>query len=250
MDKDSHEAKLEREQQWYAEPGFRADHPLNSRLLYSRERNAFNYREARRRLGALLGPAGDLLIAPVGRGTDLPYLKPLASRIAGIDVAAEAVAGIDDPDVGAVVGDMLALPYEDESFDAVAVSLFFHHYVNQGYDPYLRELRRVLRPGGVLVTLEPSALHPTWWLSWTLRQVVGNVSGTVADERPIRASQLAKAMRRAGFADVHVEAAAFPHPRTPVPLARAINRAAPAFVRIPVVKHLAWTFVARARKPG
>jgi hypothetical protein len=57
-------------------------------------------------------------------------------------------------------------------------------------------------------------------------------------------------MRMTGFADVQVEAAAFPHPRTPVPLARAINRVAPALVRLPLVKHLAWTFVARARKPG
>jgi SAM-dependent methyltransferase len=245
-----HEAKLERERSWYTEPAFRAGHPLNARLFYSRERNAFNYVEARRRLAALLGPVDELLVAPIGGGTDLPYLRPLAARIAGIDIVPEAVEAIADPDVEARVGDMLALPYADESFDAVAVSLFFHHYFRQGYEPYLVEIRRVLRPGGLLVTLEPSALHPGWWLSWALRRVVGNISGAVADERPIRASQLVAAMRMTGFADVQVEAAAFPHPRTPVPLARAINRVAPALVRLPLVKHLAWTFVARARKPG
>ncbi len=250
VDSHEHRAKVERERRWYTEPAFRAGHPLNARLFYSPERNAFNYIEPRRRLAALLGPVDELLVAPIGRGADLPYLKAVASRITGIDIVPEAVAAIDDPDVDTRVGDMLDLPYPDARFDAVAVSLFFHHYVRQGYGPYVDEIRRVLRPGGVLVALEPSAFHPTWWLSWTLRRIVGDITGAVEDERPIRPAQLVAAIRRAGLVDVRVEAASFPHPRTPVPVARAINRVAPPFTRVPVVKQLAWTFVVRARKPG
>jgi SAM-dependent methyltransferase len=245
-----HDAKVERERDWYAEHGFKRDHPLNSRLFFSDDRNAFAYAEARRRMASLLEPVGDLLVAPIGRGRDLPYLKPLAPRVYGIDVSAEAVAEIDDPAVEAQVGDMLDLPYPDESFDAVAVSLFFHHYANEGYDPYVREIARVLRPGGTLVTLEPSSLHPVWWVSWTLRKVVGNVSGTVEDERPIAPGSVVAALRRAGFEDVHLEAAAFSHPRTPLPVARALNAIGRPFARVPGVQQLAWTFVVRATKPA
>lgn len=245
-----HDAKVEREREWYADPGFKCDHPLNSRLFYSDSRNAFAYAEARGRMASLLAPVGDLLVAPIGRGRDLPYLKPLARRIHGIDVSAEAVAEIDDPGVDAQVGDMLELPYADESFDAAAVSLFFHHYANEGYDAYVRELARVLRGGGTLVTLEPSALHPVWWISWTLRKVVGNVSGTVEDERPIAPESVVDALRRAGFVDVRLEAAAFAHPRTPVPVARVVNALGRPLARVPGVKQLAWTFVVRATKPG
>jgi SAM-dependent methyltransferase len=245
-----HHAKVERERDWYAEHGFRHDHPLNSRLFFSEERNAFAYAAARRRLASLLEPVGDLLIAPIGRGNDLPYLQPLARRLAGIDVSAEAVAFVCDPEIDARVGDMLELPYPDESFDAVAVPLFFHHYVTEGYDPYVREIARVLRPGGVLVTLEPSALHPVWWISWALRRVVGNISGTVEDERPIRAHGLIAAFQRVGFGDLHLEAAAFSHPRTPRPVARAVNCVTRPLARVPGVNQLAWTFVVRATKPA
>lgn len=247
---DDYRAKLERERRFYTEQGFRHDHPLNSRLFYSRERNAFAYAQARRRVAEVLPRVDSLLVAPIGTGSDLPYVKPLARRISGVDISPEAVAEIVDSDVDARVGDMLQLPYDDETFDAALVSLFFHHYGRQGFDPFLREIRRVLRSGGTFVTLEPSALHPTWWVAWLLRRLVGNISGTVADERPLRPKILVAALDHAGFEQIEVEAAAFPHPRMPVPAARLINGVAPPLVRLPLVKQLAWTFVARARKPG
>ncbi len=43
-----------------------------------------------------------------------------------------------------------ALPYRDESFDRVTSSLFFHHLGPQAKRKTLREVFRVLRPGGEL----------------------------------------------------------------------------------------------------
>lgn len=43
-----------------------------------------------------------------------------------------------------------ALPYEDESFDRVLSSLFFHHLVLADKERTIREIARVLRPGGEL----------------------------------------------------------------------------------------------------
>jgi SAM-dependent methyltransferase len=43
------------------------------------------------------------------------------------------------------------LPYEDESFDVVLSTLFFHHLTDQAKLRSAEEVRRVLRPGGRLV---------------------------------------------------------------------------------------------------
>ncbi|RMG17125.1 MAG: methyltransferase domain-containing protein [Deltaproteobacteria bacterium] len=54
-----------------------------------------------------------------------------------------------------VCADALALPFADESFDGILCTNSFHHYP----DPKraLAEMRRVLRPGGRLVLVDPSA---------------------------------------------------------------------------------------------
>jgi demethylmenaquinone methyltransferase/2-methoxy-6-polyprenyl-1,4-benzoquinol methylase len=62
------------------------------------------------------------------------------------------------PHLRFVAGDGMALPFCDDSFDAVTISFGLRNI----HDPAagLRELRRVTRPGGVLVVCEFSS--PTW----------------------------------------------------------------------------------------
>jgi demethylmenaquinone methyltransferase/2-methoxy-6-polyprenyl-1,4-benzoquinol methylase len=51
-----------------------------------------------------------------------------------------------------VVGDVLALPYEDQSFDCVTISFGIRNVAD--IPRALSEIRRVLRPGGRFVCLE------------------------------------------------------------------------------------------------
>jgi demethylmenaquinone methyltransferase/2-methoxy-6-polyprenyl-1,4-benzoquinol methylase len=62
------------------------------------------------------------------------------------------------PQLPFVAGDAMALPFVDDSFDAVTISFGLRniHDPRQG----LREMRRVTRPGGRLVVCEFST--PTW----------------------------------------------------------------------------------------
>jgi ubiquinone/menaquinone biosynthesis C-methylase UbiE len=46
------------------------------------------------------------------------------------------------------------LPYQDASFDRVFSSLMFHHLGNDEKEATLREVRRVLRPGGILSLMD------------------------------------------------------------------------------------------------
>lgn len=43
-----------------------------------------------------------------------------------------------------------ALPYPDEHFDTIASSLFFHHLTPENKRKTLLEVRRVLKPGGII----------------------------------------------------------------------------------------------------
>jgi SAM-dependent methyltransferase/GNAT superfamily N-acetyltransferase len=58
----------------------------------------------------------------------------------------------------AVAGDCLQLPFKDSSFDVVFGSLVLHQIGN--LDGVLSEIRRVLRPGGVYVGIEPNIWNP------------------------------------------------------------------------------------------
>ncbi len=57
------------------------------------------------------------------------------------------------------VADALAMPFPDESFDAVAICSSLHHFVDPS--PALAEMRRVLRPGGAFIVSEMYRDHQT-----------------------------------------------------------------------------------------
>jgi demethylmenaquinone methyltransferase / 2-methoxy-6-polyprenyl-1,4-benzoquinol methylase len=90
-------------------------------------------------------------------------------RVVGLDQSADMLASARDRNglfAGLVRGRAEALPFADASFDHVTFT-YLLRYVD---DPTatLRELARVLRPGGRLATLEfgvpGGAAYPLWWL--------------------------------------------------------------------------------------
>jgi len=88
---------------------------------------------------------GDLAIAALGAG---------AGEVVGLDFSERMLerARAKEPGVEWVRGDVLALPFEDESFDSVTVGFGVRNV--EDLEAGLRELRRVLRPGGRLAILE------------------------------------------------------------------------------------------------
>jgi demethylmenaquinone methyltransferase/2-methoxy-6-polyprenyl-1,4-benzoquinol methylase len=96
-----------------------------------------------RTLDACCG-TGDLAIAARSRAAD----------VVGLDFSARMLerARRKAPDVEFVEGDMLALPFDDESFDSVTVGFGVRNV--EDLEAGIRELRRVLRPGGRLGILE------------------------------------------------------------------------------------------------
>jgi ubiquinone/menaquinone biosynthesis C-methylase UbiE len=60
-------------------------------------------------------------------------------------------------------GDAGRLPFHDAAFDKIICTNSFHHYPD--HEGALRELRRVLKPGGLLVLVDPRRDNPLGWLA-------------------------------------------------------------------------------------
>jgi demethylmenaquinone methyltransferase/2-methoxy-6-polyprenyl-1,4-benzoquinol methylase len=171
-----------------------------------------------RRLGAtaVVHPGNEVLDAACGTGDfAVADMRAGASRVVGLDFSERMLerARRKEPRVEWVCGDMLALPFAEETFDAATVGFGVRNVAD--LELALRELRRVLRPGGRVAILEITKprgpLRPFYSL-WFDRVVplLGKAlpGGSAYTYLPASvkrfpsAEELAALMRAAGFADV------------------------------------------------
>ncbi len=98
---------------------------------------------------------GVLLDAGCGAGGFLAWVREQGTfaRLCGVDVSSEAVelARQAVPDAEIDVAPVHELPFADDSFDVVVLADVLQHVAERDVDSSLRELRRVLRPDGVLL---------------------------------------------------------------------------------------------------
>lgn len=115
----------------------------------------------------------DVLDVATGTGAVAERLLARGARVSGVDqspsMLAAARARLDDHDgrLRLVEAEAERLPFADASFDALTVT-YLWRYVD---DPaaVLRELTRVLRPGGVLASMEFGVPpNPLWRAAWRL----------------------------------------------------------------------------------
>ncbi|MEN3337939.1 MAG: demethylphylloquinol methyltransferase [Acidobacteriota bacterium] len=91
---------------------------------------------------------GDLAFAAARRGADVTGLD-VTHRMVQLATARRVQTGLD---VRFVVGDMAALPFRDQEFDVVTTGYGIRNVPEIA--PAIREISRVLRPGGVLLSLD------------------------------------------------------------------------------------------------
>jgi demethylmenaquinone methyltransferase/2-methoxy-6-polyprenyl-1,4-benzoquinol methylase len=121
-------------------------------------------RQADRVLDACCG-TGDLAVAARAAG---------AAQVVGVDFSERMLerARRKAPELEWVQADVLALPFDDASFDSAVVGFGVRNVEN--LEAALRELRRVLRPGGRLGILEitiPRGLLAPFYRLWFDRVV-------------------------------------------------------------------------------
>ncbi|WP_272151178.1 bifunctional demethylmenaquinone methyltransferase/2-methoxy-6-polyprenyl-1,4-benzoquinol methylase UbiE [Tenacibaculum aiptasiae] len=122
----------------------------------------------RKKVVKLVGENNPKQILDIATGTGdlalmMSELKP--QRIVGLDISAGmlevgkqkiAKANLSDK-IEMIVGDSENIPFEDNTFDAITVSFGVRNFEN--LDKGLKEILRVLKPGGKFVVLETS--NPT-----------------------------------------------------------------------------------------
>jgi demethylmenaquinone methyltransferase/2-methoxy-6-polyprenyl-1,4-benzoquinol methylase len=148
---------------------------------------------------------GDLAVAAARRG----------GKVTGLDFSERMLerARRKAPDVDWVAGDLLALPFADGSYDAATVGFGVRNV--ESLENGVRELRRVLRPGGRLGILEitrprgPLAVFYRLWFDAVV-PLLGKLlpGGSAYTYLPASVRRfpgpedLAALMHRSGFADV------------------------------------------------
>jgi SAM-dependent methyltransferase len=202
----------------------------------------------------------DVLDVGCNTGYGTVRLVPVARSVTGVDVSPAAVAAARTREGGEAatfeVIDGLGLPFPDDSFDLVTSFQVVEHVLDPV--PYLQEIRRVLRPGGIAILTTPNAairLDPgmTPWNRFHVREyradelkvALGEVFDEVevlgmfgvptlydleiervdANRRGVRARQAAAAAKEAAAQAKSVAAAAPPVAPAPTPsLPRRVRR--------------------------
>ncbi|MGH8976916.1 MAG: class I SAM-dependent methyltransferase [Acidimicrobiia bacterium] len=104
----------------------------------------------------------DFLDVGCGVGETDAFLASCVGALHGVDVASEAVAraAARNPTVSYRAYDGDTLPYEDQAFD-VAFSICVVHHVEPPHRArFFREMRRVVRPGGLAAIFEHNPYNP------------------------------------------------------------------------------------------
>ena len=97
-----------------------------------------------------------------GVGEFHPLVRGMFGRVCGADVSAASIAQarIRNPEVQyqAYVGE--TLPYQSAAFDLSIAICVLHHVLPPQWVGFLREMRRVVRPGGLVCLIEHNPLNP------------------------------------------------------------------------------------------
>jgi SAM-dependent methyltransferase len=98
-----------------------------------------------------------------GKGELMSLLAADFGRVAGCDPSGGMLEAVRDPDVSVdvrVQQDPNRIPFEDAQFDFVTAVCVYHHVPVAARAALTREVRRVLKPGGIFAIIEHNPYNP------------------------------------------------------------------------------------------
>jgi SAM-dependent methyltransferase len=191
-----------------------------------------------------------MTILEIGCGTGY-FTRELTQRgadIVAIDVSPDlleiAKAKYSAPNVRYEIQNAYALTYADAMFDSVVGSSILHHLE---IEEALREIYRVLKPGGTIYFTEPNMLNPQIAMQknvpWIKRRLGDSPDETAFFRWPLR-----RLLEQTGYCDVRIDPFDFLHPKTPVPLIDRLNALGCLLENVPVISEFAGSLYIRAVK--
>jgi ubiquinone/menaquinone biosynthesis C-methylase UbiE len=137
-----------------------------------------------------------------------------------------------------------ALTYADAIFDSVVGSSILHHLE---IAEALREIYRVLKPGGTIYFTEPNMLNPQIAIQknvpWVKRRL-----GDSPDETAFFRWSLARLLKQTGYRDVQIIPFDFLHPKIAVRLIDRLGALGRFLENVPVISEFAGSLFIRAVK--
>jgi SAM-dependent methyltransferase len=110
-----------------------------------------------------LGPERPAMLdVGCGVGSLHPLLRGIVGSLSGIDVSSDCIvqARTENRDGDYRAFDGSHFPFEDSSFDLVTAICVLHHIDPTTRVSFVKEMRRVTRPGGLICIIEHNPLNP------------------------------------------------------------------------------------------
>lgn len=148
------------------------------------------------------------------------------------------------PQVDFRVADAMNLDFADNTFDVVFGSSIIHHLE---FEKSLKEILRLLKPGGRMVFAEPNMINPQILIQKNV-PFIKKWLGDSPDERAIVRWSFTKLMAQQGFRNIKIFPYDFLHPYTPKPFIPLVNGIGKLFEKLPLTKEIAGSVIIRAEK--
>ncbi len=199
---------------------------------------------------AQLAPERTALEVGCGTGLFLDQVARSGARLHALDLSTHLLARARArvaalAHVSLQCGNAEQMPYPDDRFDAVYGSSVLHHL---DLDRALREVFRVLRPGGRMVFAEPNIVNPQVAVMFHVG-ATKEYFGVSPDEMAFSRFRAVRALREAGFREGRATPFDFLHPSTPASCLPAVSRLGLLAERLPLVREIAGSLLVRAVKP-
>jgi SAM-dependent methyltransferase len=199
-------------------------------------------------LSGHLRPGMTILEIGCGTGYFTRELTQRGADIVAIDVSPDlleiAKAKYSAPNVRYEIQNAYTLTYADAMFDSVVGSSILHHLE---IEEALREIYRVLKPGGTVYFTEPNMLNPQIAMQknipWIKRRLGDSPDETAFFRWPLR-----RLLEQTGYRDVRIDPFDFLHPKTPVPLIDRLNALGRFLEKMPGISEFAGSLYIRAVK--
>jgi ubiquinone/menaquinone biosynthesis C-methylase UbiE len=199
-------------------------------------------------LSSHLKPGMTVLELGCGTGYFTRELARSGAVVVAIDVSPElleiARANCSEPNVQYRIENAYALSYDDAVFDSVLGSSILHHLE---IEKALRDIYRVLKPGGTIYFTEPNMLNPQIAIQknvpWIKRKFGDSPDETAFFRWPLR-----RLLEQTGYRNVRIDPFDFLHPKTPVALIDGVDAFGRFLENVPVISEIAGSLYIRAVK--
>lgn len=136
--------------------------------------------------------------------------------------------------------------FEDNSFDfVVGVSCLHHLDINKA----LKEIFRLLKPGGKMMFTEPNMLNPQIAIQKNI-PFVKKIVGDSPNETAFFRWSLGNILTKSGFIGTEIKNFDFMHLAIPKPLLSYASKLCDIIEKVPVLKEISGSLVIKAKKPG